>query len=51
LREQGCLTNADMVTMMAGNYHAQGATTYMEIGIVKNLLSEINQEDYRSLEG
>ncbi|MDR3297375.1 MAG: pyruvate kinase [Prevotellaceae bacterium] len=50
LREQGCLTNADMVTMMAGNYHARGATTYMEIGIVKNLLSEINQEDYRSLE-
>ncbi|MDR0414952.1 MAG: pyruvate kinase [Prevotellaceae bacterium] len=46
LRDQGCLGSSDMVAVMAGNYYFKGATTYLEIGIVQNLISEINQEAY-----
>ncbi|MDR0711820.1 MAG: pyruvate kinase [Prevotellaceae bacterium] len=46
LRDQRCIDNDDMVAVMAGNDYSKGATTYLEIGIVQNLISELNQEDY-----
>ncbi|MDR2814764.1 MAG: pyruvate kinase [Prevotellaceae bacterium] len=46
LRDQRCINSADMVAVMAGNYYFRGAATYLEIGIVQNLISELNQEDY-----
>jgi pyruvate kinase len=49
LRDLSCINNHDMVAIMAGNYNAEGATTYLEIGVVQNLLSEVNQEAYYAL--
>ncbi|MDR1417048.1 MAG: pyruvate kinase, partial [Prevotellaceae bacterium] len=46
LRDQGCISSGDMVAVMAGNYYSKGATTYLEIGVVQNLISELNQEAY-----
>jgi pyruvate kinase len=46
LRNRRCIDNADMVAVMAGNYYYKGATTHLEIGIVQNLTSDLNQEDY-----
>jgi pyruvate kinase len=46
LRDQGCIDSSDMVAVMAGNSYSSGATTYLEIGVVQNLISEINQEAY-----
>ncbi|MDR1225908.1 MAG: pyruvate kinase [Prevotellaceae bacterium] len=49
LRDNSCITDNDRVIILAGNYTADGATTYMEIGAVSNLLSQVNQEVYHSL--
>ncbi|MDR1342181.1 MAG: pyruvate kinase [Prevotellaceae bacterium] len=49
LRDQGCINSSDMVAVMAGNCHSKGATTYLEIGVVQNLISELNQEAYYAL--
>jgi pyruvate kinase len=49
LRDHGCIANDDMVVVMAGNYTAAGATTYLEIGVAQNLISEVNQEAYHAL--
>lgn len=49
LRDQRCINSADMVAVMAGNYYSKGATTYLQIGIVQNLISDLNQEDYYAL--
>ena len=46
LRGQGCINSSDLVAVMAGNYTAVGATTYLEIGVAQNLLREVNQEAY-----
>ncbi len=49
LRDHGCITNQDLVAIMAGNYTSDGATTYLEIGVAQNLISEVNQEAYYAL--
>ncbi|MDR2938619.1 MAG: pyruvate kinase [Prevotellaceae bacterium] len=49
LRDHGCITSHDLVAITAGNYNAEGATTYLEIGVAQNILSEVNQEAYYAL--
>ncbi len=49
LRDHGCIENQDLVAVMAGNYNADGATTYLEMGVAQNLISEVNQEAYYAL--
>jgi pyruvate kinase len=46
LRDQGCINSNDLVAVMAGNYSTEGATTYLEMGIAKNMISEVNQEAF-----